>query len=279
MPIPEVEPEVTGEADVGSEFGDRIASLGDAERFRAASELKAETKETEPVKEKEKVEGASFDLESHPAFKTLSEKAADAIRRAELAEARFETLQQTLGKSKGESEDKPDWVNYADEGEDKARADLEGNLLGFVGNIGRQLNAEIMKNVRALFEEQAGKTTKEQTVEKFLSDNKEFGDFWKGGQIHAEMKKNPLLNEVGAYYKLTAEKAIEKAAEKAKAEGEEQGRLQAEAKAGRRVLGVAPGRRPIDRAETPPELKNPEAFGGTTKALLRLLEQREAEGG
>jgi hypothetical protein len=139
---------------------------------------------------------------------------------------------------------------------------------------------EIVEERLAAFREDLGRREREERLEKFSGENPAFRELAANGKLEEYKRKNPLLDDFGAYFahRLEEERAgLAGKIEQAVAAAEE--RMLAQFKAKRLAATMDSGPGPAKDGGIEPELARPEKFGGLNAVIAaRLKARREAAG-
>lgn len=267
----------------GEDTSERTLNAEDAEKNPGE---KADTEKTEAKGDEKKV-GAGEDgdkkdvpFHEHPRFQELHSKAKKAEAENTDLRAEIENLKLQLTKvAKGETgTDAGESLPFKDPSkmtDDELLEWQSEDPKGWYRNILAQAKHEISQEWE---QKSAQKTQQEQiadTYERFAKAHPDFDQLWDEGELQKVMKKNPGYDAIAAYWemqgpKLEAER--QKAVEEAVKEAEKKFVENQKAKRQSRVLSAGPAA--VGDTPTDQELKNPDAFGGTTAVLARRLAER-----
>lgn len=147
-----------------------------------------------------------------------------------------------------------------------------------------RLDALIATRIEAVMAGQR-EAERERLLQRFGADNPDFAALAAKGELEAQKRLHPLLDDVGAYFahKLMVERqeheqALGKARESAEAEAETQTMERLRAKRLARTLGPAPAGAGRGQGRDP-ELADPAKFGGINAVLAARLRARRQSAG
>jgi hypothetical protein len=280
----------------GPNLGDLKPTLELAPAQKTASEegKQKETPQDDASKTRgqdEKKAGEDDRFDQHPRFQELI-KDRNELRET-VAELRgmVQTLQgqvtgQVGGSQGGEKEEDLSFQDLSQLDDDGLVTLISEKPREFLGNLTRQLLAElgdrVEQRVLGAIDSKTTKQTEEQkiaeTYREFEEKNPEFGKMWDSGDIKKFMDAHPGHNAISAYHALKStsqesdiQKRIDEAVEKALKGQKSAASSDLKARHGAQVLGAGPAVASTT-STIPPELKDPKKFGGS----IRVLAQRSA---
>jgi len=282
----------TGDAGAGSspveflQFDDGTKST--TEYAIKAEEPSAETIKTEaaddgekesakePEKEKEP-EADRFD--KHPRFQQLrTERNAERQANQELRE-RLARLEGQLSVGKPEKE----VVTLDGKSAEEIQEMMETDPAAFYKAVSESAERKALAAVEQRTKAEAGKSQERavmSTYEKYGQDNPDFVEKWDDGSLRGYMDKHPGHTAISAHMAMTMEDRIKTAEERGRKAGEEQALKNHKAKQGASTIGADLSKSASSRpAGTPPELKNPNKYGGATAVIAQRLAARRAAAG
>lgn len=222
--------------------------------------------------EEEKEENVPF--HKHPRFQELHSKAKMAESRVAELEEQIRNLQQSRGEAESGKKAEVPYRDTSKMTDDEILEWQSEDPKGYYENILKQAKFEISSEFEQKTAQQSEQEAIASTYEKFANEHPDFDELWDSGELKRLMQKRPGYDAINAYWELTTPKLKEQfEAEKEKAIKEAEKKFISDQKAKRqnRVLSAGPSAKgeSLDN-----ELKNPDAFGGTTAVLANRLAER-----
>jgi len=222
------------------------------------------TPKTKPSKDK--------GFADHPKFQEMHKKIKELEAKEKIYQAQLSPKQK-----QGKKETTPTYKNVMGMDDDDIVDEFTSNPKQFLANFGQQIFHEFTEQMGKR-QEQAAAHSKQETlksnIKKFFDERPDGQELLASRKIQAFIKENPGHNAFSAYNELTREKRRQSEIDAAVAEAEKKiyKKLKAKGMAGSSAATV--GGRMSD--DDPPEVKNPDKFGGAKAVAVKRYLKRQA---